>query len=60
MSLLSVLYTLIGIMVLTYILSVLFNFLGIDFSTYGNYLLWLIALIIFFMVLPATKGSNLF
>lgn len=60
MSILSVLYTLIGIMVLTYILSVLFNFLGVDFSTYGNYLLWLIALIIFFMVLPATKGSNLF
>ena len=60
MSLLSILYILIGIMVLTYILSVLFNFLGIDFSTYGNYLLWLIALIIFFMVLPASKGSNLF
>jgi hypothetical protein len=60
MSLLSILYTLIGIIVLTYILSVLFNFLGIDFATYGNYLLWLIALIIFFVVLPRNKGSDLF
>jgi hypothetical protein len=60
MSLLSILYTLIGIIVLTYVLSVLFNFLGIDFATYGNYLLWLIALIIFFMVLPRSKGSDLF
>jgi hypothetical protein len=60
MSLLTILYTLIGIIVLTYVLSVLFNFLGIDFATYGNYLLWLIALIIFFMVLPRSKGSDLF
>jgi hypothetical protein len=60
MSLLTLLYTLIGIIVLTYVLSVLFNFLGIAFSTYGNYLLWLIALIIFFMVLPTSKGSDLF
>jgi hypothetical protein len=60
MSILSILYLLISIMVLTYILSVLFNFLGIDFATYSNYLLWVIALIIFFMVLPTSKGSNLF
>lgn len=60
MSIMSIIYTLLGIIILTYILSVLFNFLGIDFSTYGNYLLWVIALIIFFMVLPSNKGSNLF
>lgn len=60
MSIMYIIYTLLGIIILTYILSVLFNFLGIDFSTYGNYLLWVIALIIFFMVLPSNKGSNLF
>ena len=60
MSIMSVVYTLIGVIILTYILTVLFNFLGVDFAFYGNYLLWLIALIIFFMVLPASKTSNLF
>jgi len=60
MSILTILYVLISIMVLTYILSVLFNFLGIDFATYSNYLLWVIALIIFFIVLPKSKGNDLF
>ncbi len=39
------------------LLSLVFNFLGIEFASYGNYLLWLIALVIFYIVLPSNESS---
>ena len=46
---------LVGIMLLTIIVNVFFQFLGIEFASYGNYLLWVIALALFFMILDGKK-----
>lgn len=42
-------------MLLTIIVNVFFKFLGIEFASYGNYLLWVIALVLFFMILDGKK-----
>jgi hypothetical protein len=51
------LMALVGIAVLAYVLTVLFNFLGIGFSSYGSYLAWVIALGVFYVVLPGRVGG---
>jgi hypothetical protein len=53
----KIIYILLGIIILTMLISLVFNFLGIEFATYGNYLLWLIALVIFYIVLPSNDNS---
>jgi hypothetical protein len=57
MSLTSIVYMTIFIVLIVNIAALLFNFFGINFSSYSNYLLWIIALIIFFMLLPKNKGN---
>jgi len=57
LSFTKILYILVGIIILTMLLSLVFNFLGIEFASYGNYLLWLIALVIFYIVLPSNESS---
>ncbi len=37
----------------------IFYFFGVQFSTYGNYLLWVWMLMIFFLILPSQKISRL-
>lgn len=49
-------YMIISIIILINIITTIFNFIGIDFSSYGNYLTWIIALIVFFFILPKKKG----
>jgi hypothetical protein len=53
----NILYILIGVIIINMLVSLVFNFLGIEFSSYGNYLLWIMALGIFYMVLPSGKDS---
>ena len=55
----TILFALLGIIILIIATSLVFNFLGIEFAAYGNYLLWLIALAIFYVVLP-TNNNNIF
>ena len=50
------LFGVIGIAVMTYVMTVLLNFLGIGVQTYGSYLAWAVALGIFYIVLPKRGG----
>ena len=53
----NILYILLGLIIINMLISLIFNFLGIEFSSYGNYLLWIMALVIFYVVLPSGKDS---
>jgi hypothetical protein len=59
LSLNKLLYIIFGIIITVTVFSVVLNFLGVDFATYGNYLLWFIALGIFYLVLPS-NDDNIF
>lgn len=56
-SLKTLLYTVIIIMFLIYVVTSGFNFVGIEFASYGNYLLWFVCLIIFYFTLPTKAGT---
>ncbi len=56
-SLKTFLYTVIIIMFLIYVVTSGFNFVGIEFASYGNYLLWFVCLIIFYFILPSKVGN---
>ena len=53
----NIIYILLGIIVMNMLVSLVFNFLGIEFAIYGNYLLWVVALAIFYAVLPSSGDS---
>ena len=55
----DIIYILLGVIIMNMLISLIFNFLGIEFATYGNYLLWVVALAIFYAVLPSSR-DNLF
>ena len=55
----KILLILLGIILMTSVIGILFNFFGVEFSSYGNYLLWFIALALFYMVLPSGE-TNIF
>lgn len=55
----TIIYTLISIGLLMYIMSTIFNFLDVQFETYAPYLLFIIAIFIFYALLPSNK-SNIF
>ena len=54
-----IIYTLIFLSILTPVAIVIFDFFNIKFESYGNYLLWVIALAIFNAILPV-KPKNIF
>jgi len=56
-SLKTFLYTVAIIFFLIYIVTSGFNFVGIEFTSYGNYLLWFVCLIIFYFILPTKVGT---
>lgn len=58
-SSMNILYILLGIILMTFTISIIFNFFGIEFESYGNYLLWFIALAVFYMILPSGE-KNIF
>ena len=53
----SKLYILTGIIALDILLPVIMGFLSIDISSYINYLTWVNALAIFYILLPSKKGN---
>jgi hypothetical protein len=53
------LYTLLFIIVLSPIVSHIFEFFGIEYRTYGIYLFWIITLALLNALLP-TKPKNIF
>ncbi len=57
MSIKTFLYLLLSIIILVTVSATIFNFIGVDFSAYGNYLMWIVALIIFYMVLPKSQST---
>jgi|TARA_R110001599_G_scaffold313914_2_gene521818 hypothetical protein len=57
MGLATIAYTIVSAVALTFILTTAFSFMGIGFEVYGNYLLWFIALALFFAVLPSQGGT---
>ena len=56
MSLKQILTIIIGLILITTAITTLFGFLGVDFSVYGNYLLWIWVLIILYFILPENKS----
>lgn len=53
------LYSIIGIAIFFMLLTSIFSFFGIGFDVYGNYMLWIIAITIFYTILPQ-QGSSIF
>ena len=58
-SSMNILYILFGIILMLFTISIFFKFYGVEFESYGNYLLWFIALALFYVVLPSGE-SNIF
>lgn len=56
-SLTKILYAIAGAAALAYVTTTAFGFFDIGFETYGNYLMWMIALVIFYTILPGSRGN---
>jgi len=50
-------YSIISIILMLSVGTAIGNFFGFEFNTYGPYLLWFVALSLFYGFLPVTKGS---
>ena len=59
MTPIKILCTLIAIILVINITTLFFNFFGIQVSSYINYLIWFLALILFYFILPKRK-ENIF
>jgi len=55
----KILFTIIGIILFINIITLFFNFFGIQISSYINYLIWFLALVLFYFILPKQK-ENIF
>ena len=49
--------SIIGVILINYIITQVMNFLGINKSTYSSYLYWFMALVILAAILPKTTSS---
>ena len=56
----QILYTILLSWLFIYVTSIAFSFFGIGFEVYGNYLLWIIALVIFWSILPSDMKGSIF
>ncbi len=56
MSVRQTLTIIVSLILITTAITTLFGFLGINFSMYGNYLLWIWVLIILYFTLPENKS----
>jgi hypothetical protein len=48
-------FAIVGVIAFYYVASMIMNFLDISLSTYLPYLLWLVALVILYVVLPKSR-----
>ena len=56
----QILYTIVISVLFIYVTGIAFSFFGIGFEIYGNYMLWLVALILFWSILPTEATGNIF
>ena len=56
----QLLYTVVLSALSIYVIGIAFSFFGIGFEVYGNYLLWIVALVIFWSVLPSEMVGKIF
>ena len=56
MRMTTIAYILLSIIVINYLVSIIMKFLGVEVQFYGSYLLWLIAIILFWGFLPETPN----
>ena len=54
MKMTTIAYILIAIIVINYLVSLIMTFLGVEVQSYGSYLLWFIAVLLFWGFLPDT------
>ena len=52
MKMTTIAYVLISVIVINYLVSMIMQFLGVEVQFYGSYLLWVIAIILFWGFLP--------
>jgi len=52
MKMTTIAYILISIIIINYLVSIIMKFLGVEVQFYGSYLLWFIAVILFWGFLP--------
>ena len=57
---LKIILTLFGIYIFILSITSIANFVGMSTDDYVNYLLWIVALIIFWLILPKQTGSAFF
>ena len=53
----KILFTIIGIILFINIVTLFFNFFGIQISSYINFLMWFLALVLFYFILPKQKEN---
>jgi hypothetical protein len=52
-----IVYVIISIILMVTVGQAISTFFGIEFNTYGPYLLWFVAVALFYGILPAQRGS---
>jgi len=50
-------FAILGVISFYYVVSMIMNFLDVSVSSYLPYLLWLVALVILYVVLPKTRET---
>ncbi len=53
-------FTIIFVLFLQFAIPIVFNFMNIDASVYQIYIYWIIALVVFYMILPESVGDYVF
>ena len=56
----QILYTILFSILFMYVSSIALSFFGIGFEVYGNYMLWIIALLVFWSILPQENPGRTF
>lgn len=56
----SLVFTIIFILFIQFAIPVVFDFVGVDASVYQIYVYWVMALLVFYMVLPMSVGDYVF
>lgn len=54
--LLKIFYVFTTVIIVNYVFNILFKFLDVPTSVYGPYLMWIIALFIFYALIPVKKS----
>jgi len=54
--LLKIFYVFTTVIIVNYVFNILFRFLDVPTNVYGPYLMWIIALFIFYALIPVKKS----